>query len=65
MATTTTEGSVEVTERTDVAVCRTSEVLRSYLTNVAGSSCVMKAVAAGLVTVVFVVACPHVNVEVR
>ena len=56
---------MEVTERTDVAVCRTSEVLRSYLTNVAGSSCVMKAVAAGLVTVVFVVGYPHVNVEVR
>lgn len=65
VAITVVEGSVEIAETTAVAVCRIIEVLRSYLTSVVSFSCVTKAVAAGLVTVIVVVACPHVDVEVR
>lgn len=59
------EDSVEMAERTAVAVCRTFEVLGIYLTTVVSFSCVTKAVASGLITVIVVVACPHVDVEVR
>jgi hypothetical protein len=65
MATIVVEESVETTETIAVAVCRTSEVFGLYLMTVVRRVFVTNAVAVGLVTVVVVVVCPHVVVDVR